>query len=102
MFAKEDCLDAVVHIVDEHCTIYPRRRAAPIVTRVLGRRVADGVESIYLDRMVHEPHHTHVADYRVSGAVTTILQRPYGLALTPAPAGACPQELSGTDAEAEA
>lgn len=71
---KSECeLEGRIEIVGEICTIYPRRGSAPIVSRVLGS-VGEGESRLtYLDRMVHERHHSKVCGLNCSGAVSTIL-----------------------------
>lgn len=76
MTKHESVVEGTTEIVGDTCTLYPRQRSRPVVTRVLGRREVNGVEDIYLDRMVHERFHDKFCGYAVSGAVTTILSRP--------------------------
>jgi len=67
-------LEGRMEIVGDVCTIYPKRRSAPIVARVLGT-VGEGPQTqIYLDRVVHERWHSKVCGLGCSGAVSTILR----------------------------
>lgn len=67
-------LEGRIEIVGDVCTIYPRRRSAPIVARVLGTVGVGSQTQIYLDRVVHERWHAKVCGLECSGAVSTILR----------------------------
>lgn len=45
----------------------------PVVAKVLGSETSDREERIYLDRLIHDRHHTKVCGFEVDGCYTTIL-----------------------------
>lgn len=47
------------------------------VAKLLGREVRDGLEIVYLDRLIHETHHSELDGWALSGAISTVLQRPH-------------------------
>jgi hypothetical protein len=59
----------------EVVTVHRRGRAV-VVSEILGRVIAGGVERIYLDRLVHAPRESALGAYRCEGAISTVLVRP--------------------------
>lgn len=52
-------------------------RSALVMANVLAIETRDGLEHIYLDRIVHRPRETEFEGWLVSGAISTILSRPH-------------------------
>jgi hypothetical protein len=46
---------------------------------ILGTVEADGVEVLCLDRLVHASHEHQFGEWTLSGAVTTLLSRPFAV-----------------------
>lgn len=64
-------------------TVKRKGTRAVAVANVLGSFLRDGFEVICLDRLVHQFYESSLGDWRVGGAVTTMLYRPAG----PLPSG---------------
>ena len=56
-------------------TVKADGRSAPDVAQVLGREVQCGVETVYLDRLLHRPGQDW-GEWTATGAISTILARP--------------------------
>ncbi len=76
MSKRHSEIAGTLHVDGETATIRLATRREVWVCRVLGRVERGGTEMLYLDRLLHEPHHTHCCGYEASGAITTILSRP--------------------------
>jgi hypothetical protein len=46
-----------------------------VLANVLGKVRGDGVEVLCLDRLVHESHEKQFGEWKLAGAVTTLLSR---------------------------
>lgn len=68
-------IPADVRIGESTATILRQGTSAASEARVLGRETVDGVERVYLDRLVHAPWEQKLGDWGCTGAVTTILHR---------------------------
>lgn len=71
-----------VSIGEGVATIKRDGSSATAVASILGRIVRDELETICLDRLVHEPYEDEFVGWRVSGAVTTLLTRSAGDAVS--------------------
>lgn len=72
-----------VTVGDGVVTVKRKGTRAVAVANVLGSVLRDGFEVICLDRLVHQFYESSLGDWRVGGAVTTMLYRPAG----PMPSG---------------
>lgn len=63
----------VVRIGDTGVSV-KRKGHTLALARILGRKTKDGIESIYLDRLVHKDWETFEG-WNASGAISTILSR---------------------------
>lgn len=70
------CGEVAIH--DGVAVLARNGRSAPIVARVLGSEIKDGVQTVWLASLIHEPHEMTVGDWALSGAISTILSRPIG------------------------
>lgn len=68
--------DAEVTLGDGVVVIRQSNSSTAIVAQVLGERVRDGIQHLYLDRLVHFGRHVRLYGWTASGAVSTILSRP--------------------------
>ena len=63
-------------LTDTDAVIRRKERSNPVVARVLGREVVQGVETVWLDRCVHHRGEDAFEEgWNVSGAVSTVLRR---------------------------
>ncbi|WP_321794604.1 hypothetical protein [Caballeronia sp. J97] len=47
-----------------------------VLAKILGKVAVEGIEVLCLDRLVHESHEQQFGEWRLAGAVTTLLSRP--------------------------
>ena len=52
-----------------------RGRSAPVVAKILGRELTDAHETLWIDRLLHEPGQQKLGEWEVSGAISSILHR---------------------------
>ncbi|MDW3683218.1 hypothetical protein RA280_15950 [Cupriavidus sp. CV2] len=70
--------DCKVSLGDGIVTVKRKGTQRLVIANVLGTVEADGVEVIYLDRLVHNHYENEMDGWMVAGAVTTLLSRPLG------------------------
>ncbi|TXI09399.1 MAG: hypothetical protein E6Q76_05700 [Rhizobium sp.] len=62
-------------ITETDAVIRRDQQSGAVLAKVLGRRVTEHDEWVYLDRLVHRPTDT-AEGWSISGAVSTVLRRP--------------------------
>jgi hypothetical protein len=62
-------------LAGEYALVRRRNRSDPQTARILGREVNGGVETIYLDALVHRPEESEISGWQTGGAISTILTR---------------------------
>lgn len=76
MHTKNSKIPGSLKVGDDAVTLISPSSTSLAVIPVLGRTIAHGIETLYLDRLIHEPHHDSIEDWSVSGAIVTQLSRP--------------------------
>lgn len=77
MQPRSRTLDATIALGEGLAIIRFAGSTTPLIATVLGHeRDTDGVERVYLDRLVHESWHDTMGEWTLAGAVSTILSRP--------------------------
>lgn len=72
--------DAEITLGDGVVVIRQQSSSSATVAKVLGERVRDGMQQLYLDRLVHFGRGIHLGGWHASGAISTILSRPMATA----------------------
>ena len=72
--------EANVHVGDGVVVIRRKGSSAPAVANILGTEVTEGRTRLYLDRLVHKHYENELGGYAVSGAISSILVAPEGMA----------------------
>ncbi|MCK9988276.1 MAG: hypothetical protein AzoDbin1_04748 [Azoarcus sp.] len=68
--------DAEVTLGDGVVVIRQHNSSSATVAQVLGERVRDGIQYLYLDRLVHFGRGVGLNGWHASGAISTVLSRP--------------------------
>lgn len=72
--------EANVHVGDGIVVVRRKGSSAPAVANILGSEVTEGRTHLYLDRLVHKHYENELGGYAVSGAISSILVAPEGMA----------------------
>ena len=75
---RDTKIDATVSLGDGVAVIRYGKSSQPKVVGVLGIDLgADGkAERVFLDRLIHKPREDEIDGWQVSGAISSILERP--------------------------
>lgn len=69
--------DTEVTIHDNQVALVKRKGSSALTeAKILGVEIKDSVQTIYLDRLVHKPFEDSLGDFKVSGAISSILKKP--------------------------
>ena len=76
MNKTEHRMDATVSFGEKHLVIRRKGSSTPETAGILAIEHDQHGQTarIYLDRLVHHVHHTHIGEWRVRGAVSSILE----------------------------
>lgn len=77
---SRDSVPTIV-LTESDAVVWRTGRSSPTLARVLGREHSNGVETVWLDRLVHHASESSFEGWDVSGAISTVLSRPISSAI---------------------